>query len=190
MGDYSMARIRRDCDTINTEWYSFVDFSYLLEVQKKNKKPLWIILGYSWIWNYLSSTCVWLFKLFVVHTEPKTNTNKTQTNRFTWFFKIEYVHGDNRLYIIGRMIQTLNSTQYNPTKPSVLLLHSVFILNLYLHSLSQLHYFLLCTWHTFYTCTSPPYISALSRFCLYRRALAAWLRRVMVDKRRWWLVVD
>ena len=37
------------------------------------------------------------------------------------------------------MIQTLYSTQYNPTKPSVSLLHSVFLSNLHLHSLSQLH---------------------------------------------------
>ena len=34
------------------------------------------------------------------------------------------------------MIQTLNSTQYNPTKPSVSLLHSVFLLNLLLFTLT------------------------------------------------------
>ena len=51
-----------------------------------------------------------------MHTGPKANTNKTQTSRFTWFPKIGYVHRGSRLYIIGGMIQTLNSTQYNPTK--------------------------------------------------------------------------
>jgi hypothetical protein len=82
---------------------------------------------------------------FVVHTGPKANTNKTQTSRFTWFPKTGYVHGGSRLYINGGMIQTLNSTQYNPTKTSVSLLHS-FLSNLHLHSLSQLHsLFFLCT---------------------------------------------
>jgi hypothetical protein len=55
----------------------------------------------------------------VVHTGSKANTNKTQTSRFTWFPKTGYIHGGSRLYINGGMIQTLNSTQYNPTKPSV-----------------------------------------------------------------------
>jgi hypothetical protein len=52
-----------------------------------------------------------------VHTGPKANTNKTQTSRFTWFPKTGYVHGGSRLYINGGMIQTLNSTQYNPQNP-------------------------------------------------------------------------
>ncbi|XP_061955640.1 uncharacterized protein LOC133677578 [Populus nigra] len=64
--------------------------------------------------------------------------SKHKTSRFTWFPKTEYVHGDSRLYINGGMIQTLNSTQYNPQKTSVSLLHS-FLSNLHLHSLSQLH---------------------------------------------------
>jgi hypothetical protein len=34
------------------------------------------------------------------------------------------------------MIQTLNSTQYNPTKPSVSLLHSVFLSNLHFLTLT------------------------------------------------------
>jgi hypothetical protein len=79
-----------------------------------------------------------LEEIHVVHTGPKANTNKTQTSRFTWFPKTGYVHGGSRLYINGGMIQTLNSTQYNPTKPSVSLLHS-FLSNLHLHTLSQLH---------------------------------------------------
>ena len=54
------------------------------------------------------------------------------------------IHGDSRLYIIEGMIQTLNSTQYNPIKPSVSLLHSVFLSNLYF-SLSQLHSLALTT---------------------------------------------
>jgi len=70
------------------------------------------------------------FVISVVHTEPKANTNKTQTSRFMWFFKTRYVHGDSRLYIIEGMIQTLNSTRYNPSKPSVSLLHLVFLSNL------------------------------------------------------------
>ena len=72
----------------------------------------------------------------VVHTGPKANTNKTQTSRFTWFPKTGYVHGGSRLYINGGMIQTLNSTQYNPTKPSVSLLHSVFLSNLHSFTLT------------------------------------------------------
>lgn len=72
----------------------------------------------------------------VVHTGPKANTNKTQTSRFTWFPKTGYVHGGSRLYINGGMIQTLNSTQYNPTKPSVSLLHSVFLSNLHFLTLT------------------------------------------------------
>jgi hypothetical protein len=71
-----------------------------------------------------------LWYQFVVHTGPKANTNKTQTSRFTWLPKTRYVHGGSRLYIIRGMIQTLNSTQYNPTKLSVSLLHSVFLSNL------------------------------------------------------------
>ena len=55
--------------------------------------------------------------VIVVHTGPKANTNKTQTSRFTWFPKTGYVHGGSKLYINGGMIQTLNSTQYNPQKP-------------------------------------------------------------------------
>ena len=42
---------------------------------------------------------------------------KSQTSKFTWFPKTGYVHGGSRLYINGGMIQTLNSTQYNPQKP-------------------------------------------------------------------------
>ena len=72
----------------------------------------------------------------VVHTGPKANTKKTQTSRFTWFPKTGYVHGGSRLYINGGMIQTLNSTQYNPTKPSVSLLHSVFLSNLHSFTLT------------------------------------------------------
>jgi len=53
----------------------------------------------------------------VVHTGPKANTKITQTSRFTWFPKTGYVHGGSRLYINGGMIQTLDSTQYNPQKP-------------------------------------------------------------------------
>jgi len=34
------------------------------------------------------------------------------------------------MYIIRGMIQTLNSTRYNPSKPSVSLLHLVFLSNL------------------------------------------------------------
>jgi hypothetical protein len=101
----------------------------------------WYISQQVWWWNSINN-----FKrshlgggvnifIVVVHTGPKANTNKTQTSRFTWFPKTGYVHGGNRLYIIEGMIQTLNSTQYNPTKPSVSLLHSVF--------LSNLHYFTL-----------------------------------------------
>lgn len=70
----------------------------------------------------------------VVHTGPKANTNKTQTSRFTWFPKTGYVHGGNRLYIIGGMIQTLNSTQYNPTKPSVSLTLGVSLKSTLFHS--------------------------------------------------------
>jgi len=74
--------------------------------------------------------------LAVVHTGPKANTNKTQTSRFTWFPKTGYIHGGSRLYINGGMIQTLNSTQYNPTKPSVSLLHSVFLSSLHSFTLT------------------------------------------------------
>jgi hypothetical protein len=74
--------------------------------------------------------------LDVVHIGPKANTNKTQTNRFMWFPKTGYIHGGNKLYIIGGMIQTLNSTQYNPTKPSVSLLHSIFLSNLLFFTLT------------------------------------------------------
>jgi hypothetical protein len=77
-----------------------------------------------------------LIIIFVVHTGPKANTNKTQTSRFTWFPKTGYVHGGSKLYIIGGMIQTLNSTQYNPTKPSVSLLHSVFLSSLHSFTLT------------------------------------------------------
>jgi hypothetical protein len=52
-----------------------------------------------------------------VHTGPKTNTNKTQTSRFTWLPKTGYVHEGSRLYIIGGMIQTLNSTPVQPQEP-------------------------------------------------------------------------
>ena len=85
------------------------------------------------MFNLLSAVC---FIVVVVHTGPKANTNKTQTNRFTWFPKTGYVHGGSRLYINGGMIQTLNSTQYNPTKPSVSLLHSVFLSNLHFLTLT------------------------------------------------------
>jgi len=86
----------------------------------------------------------------VVHTGPKANTNKTQTSRFTWFPKTGYVHGDSRLYIIWGMIQTLNSTQYNPIKSSVSLLHSVFLSNLHFLTLPVA---LTLTAYFFYTYT-------------------------------------
>jgi len=51
---------------------------------------------------------------FIVHTGLKANTNKTQTKHkqadLRCSSKTGYVHGGNRLYIIGGMIQTLNST--------------------------------------------------------------------------------
>ena len=52
-----------------------------------------------------------------MHTGPKANTNKTQTSRFTWFPKTGYVHGGSKLYIIGEIIQTLNSTPVQPQNP-------------------------------------------------------------------------
>ena len=91
--------------------------------------------------------------IYVVHTGPKANTNKTQTSRFTWFPKTGYVHGGNRLYIIGGIIQTLNSTQYNPTKPSVSLLHSVFLSNLHSFTLT-VALFPSAHLHTHFTCTN------------------------------------
>jgi hypothetical protein len=100
--------------------------------------------------------------------DRKQTQIKHNTSRFTWFPKTGYVHGGSRLYIIGGMIQTFNSTQYNPTKPSVSLLHSVFLSNLHFLTLSQLH---LHSLHTFSTLTH----SAISPFCtlsrlsLYRR---------------------
>jgi hypothetical protein len=95
---------------------------------------LWTESWKTCFFSVLASLMLWY--QFVVHTGPKANTNKTQTSRFTWFPKTGYVHGGSWLYINGGMIQTLNSTQYNPTKPSVSLLH-LFLSNL--HSLSQLH---------------------------------------------------
>jgi hypothetical protein len=103
-----------------------------------------------------------LDQVSVVHTGPKANTNKTQTSRFTWFPKTGYVHGGSRLYINGGMIQTLNSTQYNPTKPSVSLLHS-FLSNLhFLPSLTVALSSSLCTHlHCLYA------FSLVSLFCLF-----------------------
>jgi len=102
----------------------------------------------------------------IVHPGPKANTNKTQTSRFTWFLKTGYIHGGSRLYIKGGIIQTLNSTQYNPTKPSVSLLHS-FLSNLHLHSLSQLH----CLPLSAHTCTvsMPSLVSLLSSISLHEK---------------------
>jgi hypothetical protein len=109
-----------------------------------------------------------LWYQFFVHTGPKANTNKTQTSRFTWFPKIGYVHGGSRLYIIGGMIQTLNSTQYNPTKLSVSLLHS-FLSNMHLHSLSQLHCLPLSL-HTLALSLHSLYLSRFYMFTWERKA--------------------
>ena len=90
-----------------------------------------------------------------MHTGPKANTNKTQTSRFTWFPKTGYVHGGSRLYINGGMIQTLNSTQYNPTKPSVSLFTRCFS-QIYTCTLSQsctVFFSLHFTTHTALSCT-------------------------------------
>jgi hypothetical protein len=95
--------------------------------------------------------------------DRKQTQIKTQTSRFTWFPKTGYVHRGSRLYIIGGMIQIFISTQYNPTKSSVSLLHSVFLLNLHLHSLSQLH----CLPLSAHTCTVSALHDALSRLCLH-----------------------
>jgi len=73
---------------------------------------------------------------FLCILDRKQTQIKTQTSRFTWFPKTGYVHGGSRLYIIGGMIQTLNSTQYNPTKPNVSLLHLVFLSNLLFFTLT------------------------------------------------------
>jgi hypothetical protein len=104
-----------------------------------------------------------LWYQFVVHTGPKANTNKTQTSRFTWFPKTGYIHGGSRLYINGGMIQTLNSTQYNPQKPvfhsytlfsqiyTCIHSHSCIHLHSPLHSLcllSSLFYLLFSVFHT------------------------------------------
>lgn len=93
---------------------------------------LWTESWKTCFFSVLASLMLWY--QFVVHTGPKANTNKTQTNRFTWFPKTGYVHEGNRLYIIGGMIQTLNSTQYNPTKPSVSLTLGVSLKSTLFHS--------------------------------------------------------
>jgi hypothetical protein len=93
--------------------------------------------------------------------DRKQTQIKHNTSRFTWFPKTGYVHGGSRLYIIGGMIQTLNSTKYNPTKPSVSLLHSVFLSNLhYFHSHS-------CTIFFFCTLALTPSLALI--VSIYRR---------------------
>jgi hypothetical protein len=47
------------------------------------------------------------------------------------------------------MIQTLNSTQYNPTKPSVSLLHSVFLSSLHSFTLTVALFSHHCTLYAF-----------------------------------------
>jgi len=49
--------------------------------------------------------------------DRKQTQIKTQTSRFTWFPKTGYVHGGSKLYIIGGMIQTLNSTPVQSQNP-------------------------------------------------------------------------
>jgi len=97
---------------------------------------------------YALSSYLLLLKYMLRILDRKQTQRKHKTSRFTWFPKTGYVHGGSRLYINGGMIQTLNSTQYNPTKPSVSLLH-LFLSNLHLHSLSQLH----CLPLSAHTCT-------------------------------------
>ena len=98
--------------------------------------------------SVLASQTLWY--QFFMHTGPETNTNKTQTSRFTWFPKIGYVHGGSRLYIIGGIIQTLNSIpiqSQNPVFHSTLgvSLKSVFFFTL-LHTLLSLAlHFFFCT---------------------------------------------
>ena len=124
---------------------------------------LWTESWKTCFFSVLASLMLWY--QFVVHTGPKANTNKkTQTSRFTWFPKTGYVHGGSRLYIIGGMIQTLNSTQYNPTKPSVSLLHSVFLSNLHSFTLT-VALFSSAHLHSHYTLYILP--PAFSRLCLH-----------------------
>lgn len=63
------------------------------------------------------------------------------------------------MYINGGMIQTLNSTQYNPTKPSVSLLHSVFLSNL--HSFTLTVALSLLPLHTHCTLSSLSFFSSV-----------------------------
>jgi hypothetical protein len=134
--------------------------------QKQDLRTLKILQLWTESWktcffSVLASVMLWY--QFVVHTGPKANTNKTQTSRFTWFPKTGYIHGGNKLYINGGMIQTLNSTQYNPQKPvfhsytlfsqiyTCIHSHSCIHLHSPLHSLcllSSLFYLLFSVFHT------------------------------------------
>jgi hypothetical protein len=95
---------------------------------------LWTERWKNMFFSVLTSLILWY--QFVVHIGPKANINKTQRSSFTWFPKTGCVHGGSRLYIIRGMIQTLNSSQYNPTKPNVSLLHLVFLSNLLFFTLT------------------------------------------------------
>jgi len=127
----------------------------------------------------------------VVHTGPKANTNKNTNKQIYVVPQIGYVHGGSRLYIIGGMIQTLNSTQYNPTKPSVSLLHSVFLSNLLFLTLT-VALFSSAHLHSYIPCT----LSSLSPFIGERRALAATYvqpnkcQPTTTIKKSWWLEKD
>ena len=55
-----------------------------------------------------------LWVLLCVLDRKQTQIKHKQAD-FMWFPKTGYVHGGSRLYIIGGMIQTLNSTQPNTT---------------------------------------------------------------------------
>jgi len=111
-----------------------------------------------WLWR-LRFPCSSLFYSLALDVQkgldvrflmPLESLIKTQTNRFTWFPKTEYFHRGSRLYIIGGMIQILNPTQYNPSKP-VFHSYTRCFSQICTFSLSQLHFlysshtcFLLC----------------------------------------------